>query len=244
MLGNKEQLDCSIVAKRIAIPTLAALVLAGCSLGLDKEIEQCNAGVRAACRVVAEAGSSSERITSVGGRRILEEEISAIKAKEAELSRKKAEEARIAAEKATWGQWEYSTDEDMASGKKGKSATLLSENKLSLGFPYEGEQNGRLTLRQHPRHGFDVIISIEKGQILCSEYSNPFVLVRFDGGGMQRYECAEAADYDSTYTFLRNAEGFESQMRNAKTAYITLTLYQEGTKTLKFKVKGFDASKV
>ena len=108
------------MASRIAISTIAALVLSGCTVGLDQEINQCNAGLRTACRVIAIDGNQIERITTASGKRILDEEVSALKAEKAELERKKEEEARIAAEKATWGQWSYSNDEDMASGKKGK----------------------------------------------------------------------------------------------------------------------------
>jgi len=230
--------------KRIGATTLIALGLWGCAPSMEKEIEQCNLGVRKACGELAEAGNSGTKVTTEIGKKILQEELAQIKARAAELERKKAETARIEAEKATWGQWDYSVDEDMASGKRGKSATLLSENQLNLGFPYEGEQYGRLMLRQHPRYGFDVIISIQKGQILCSEYSNPYVLVRFDNGPVQKFECAEPEDHDSTYTFLRNEESFESQVKYAKMAYITLTLYQEGSQTLKFKVKGFDPTKI
>jgi len=232
------------MSRKLGLSILAMLALTGCGLNYDLEVRQCNEGSRKACEVIARTKIATERVTTASGKKLLQEEISTIKAKEDKLAKEKVEAARIAAEKATWGDWIYSVDDDQASGKKGKSATLSSENTLDFSFPYGGEQHGSLMIRQHPRYGFDAIVSIEKGQILCSTYSNPYILVRFDGGGVQRFECQEAADRDSTYVFMTNAEAFESQMRRAKMVYITLTFYQEGSQTLKFKVKGFDPSKV
>ena len=101
-----------------------------------------------------------------------------------------------------------------------------------------------LTIRRHPRHGFDAYIKIDQGQILCNEYMNPYVLVRIDDGTAQRLECAEPADHSSTTTFIRNADEFERVIKSGALAYITLTFYQEGNQTLKFKVKGYDPSKI
>lgn len=155
----------------------------------------------------------------------------------------KAQAARIAEEKASYGSWQYSTDEDMASGKTSSFAGLKSENTLDLGFPYQGPQFAQLTLRRHPRYGFDAFISIDKGQILCNEYTNPHILVRFDKSDVQQFECAEPSDNSSTHAFIRNADEFERGLKGASTAYITLTLYQEGSQSLKFKVKGYDSSR-
>ena len=161
-----------------------------------------------------------------------------------EVQAAKAKADRIKAEKASLGDWQYSTNDDMATGKKSSSATLQSENTLSFGFPYEGSQFARLTLRRHPRYGFDAFISINEGQILCNNYTNPYILVRFDDGNMQQFECAEPADNSSTYSFIRNAAQFERALKKASVAYITLTFYQEGSQALKFKVKGYDSSKI
>lgn len=149
-----------------------------------------------------------------------------------------------AAEKATWGQWTYSSDEDMATGKKSYTATLDSENTVDFDFPYSGPQYGQLMLRNHPRYGFDAIVSIQKGQILCSEYSNPYVLVRFDNGSPIKYECSAPADSNTVHSFISDADSFTQQMKSASVAYITLTFYQEGSQTFKFKVKGYDESKL
>ena len=64
------------------------------------------------------------------------------------------------------GKWEYRDYEDKASGKTAFKASLLSENKINLSFPYSGSQNGTLSVRNHPRWGKNIFLKIEKGQIL------------------------------------------------------------------------------
>lgn len=160
------------------------------------------------------------------------------------INKAKAEAARIAAEKATYGAWNYSRNEDMATGKMSSTASIQSENSLSFGFPYQGTQFANLTLRKHPRYGFDAYISIGQGQILCNEYSNSYILVRFDNGNSRQYECGQPQDNSSTITFIRNAGEFERALKGASIAYITLTFYQEGNQTLKFKVKGYDPTRI
>lgn len=162
----------------------------------------------------------------------------------AEVQVAKAKAERIKAEKASLGDWQYSTDEDMASGKKSSSASLQSENTLSFRFPYEGSQFAQLTLRRHPRYGLHAFISIGEGQILCNDYTNPYILVRFDDGEVRKFECAAPSDNSTTHSFIRNAAQFERALKKASVAYITLTFYQEGSQALKFKVKGYDSSKI
>ena len=62
------------------------------------------------------------------------------------------------------GQWEYRDYEDKASGKTTFKASLSSENKINLSFPYSGFQNGTLSVRKHPRWGKDIYLKIEKEQ--------------------------------------------------------------------------------
>jgi len=170
-----------------------------------------------------------------------EAEIAAAEKKRADL--KKKEEAERA-ERATWGDWRYFTRTDDATGKPYKLAELDAENNFNLSSPYDGLQRAELTLRAHPRWGFDAIVGIDRGQILCGSYSNTTVLVRFDDGPAVPYSCGEPADHSSEYVFIRNAKQFEAGMKRANMAYITIRLYQGGSQTMKFKVKGYDSGKV
>jgi hypothetical protein len=169
------------------------------------------------------------------------------KEKEKAEIKAKAEAKRLAAERAeraTWGDWSYNQFTDDATGKSYKRASVRSENSINLGFPYSGAQYGTLYLRQHPRWGFDAFVAIRQGQILCGEYRNTSILIRFDEGPAVKYGCNEPADLSSETLFIRDAQNFEVGLKRAQKAYITLNLYQGGQKTFVFKVKGYDSGKV
>ena len=158
---------------------------------------------------------------------------------------KAEEQKRIAAERATWGKWSYTEFTDDASGKKGKRATLLSENTVELSFPYSGPQYGTLQIRNHPRYGFHVIFMIEKGQIVSStSWDNETMVIRFDDGQATTWSYGEPSDNSSEYAFIQPEGRFEAMMKKAKKVYITPTIYQAGSRTFRFNVKGYDASKI
>ena len=115
---------------------------------------------------------------------------------------------------------------------------------MNFDFPYSGIQYGTFTVRNHPRFGVDAYLSIREGQLLCDSYSNTNVLVRFDDGPATHYRCGEPADHSSTYVFIHNVAGLEARMKAAKKMYVTVSVYQEGSRTWEFNVKGYDRSKV
>lgn len=49
-------------------------------------------------------------------------------------------------------------------GKTQFSAMVASSNTVEFGFPYGGEQHGRLRLRIHPQHGKDVQAGLDHGK--------------------------------------------------------------------------------
>lgn len=151
-----------------------------------------------------------------------------------------AEKERLAAEEAkTFGAWQYRSTDDPMTSKTSYFATLQSENTLSFDFPYQGEQYGTLTMRNHPKQGRDVIISIEKGQILCRSYSDCTIGVRFDDDAAVTYTGIEAADNSSEYFFLETYSKFKEKMKTAKRLRVQFMVHQEGKVTLEFNVKGF-----
>ena len=74
------------------------------------------------------------------------------------------------------GKWEYRDYEDKASGKTAFKASLLSENKINLSFPYSGSQNGTLSVRNHPRWGknifYDLSASVSLHPTKCLDLIN------------------------------------------------------------------------
>tara|TARA_B100000524_G_C23520005_1_gene323796 strand:+ start:72 stop:698 length:627 start_codon:yes stop_codon:yes gene_type:complete len=139
------------------------------------------------------------------------------------------------------GKWEYTDYIDEASGKTAYKASLLSENKINLSFPYSGSQNGTLSVRNHPRWGKDIYLKIKKGQILSIDgysYDNKYFLVRFDDGDVKRWNYVGSSDQSSDIIFISNEKKFLKQLTTANEIYITINLYQDGQYTFVFDPKG------
>ena len=135
------------------------------------------------------------------------------------------------------GKWEYRDYEDKASGKTASKASLLSENKINLSFPYQGFQNGTLSVRNHPRWGKNIYLKIEQGQILSIDgysYDNKYFLVRFDDGDVKKWNYVGSSDQSSDIIFISNEKKFLKQLTTANKIYITINLYQDGQRTLCF----------
>lgn len=135
--------------------------------------------------------------------------------------------------------WRYSSRQDEMTSGKIREATVDSTNQLEFKFPYSGAQNATLELRQHPRFGKDVIVSIERGQFICS-VTGCSVLVRFDDGPSMRFNATGPSDYSSTALFISPYNKFYSNLIKAKQVRVSANFYQEGNQTLRFTVTGLD----
>ena len=140
--------------------------------------------------------------------------------------------------------WSYDSDAEGMSGKSVRTASVTSSNTVSLGFPYAGEQHGRIALRKHPRWGNDVIFSIEQGQILCHSYGDCRVGVRFDDGKIQHVTGNPPEDGSSETVFLPMYGTFLKQLKTAKKLRIEVQIYDNGSNVFEFDVAGFDAAKL
>jgi hypothetical protein len=89
--------------------------------------------------------------------------------------------------------WTYDTSKDEMRGGVERFASLDAENTVKLDFPY-GEQRGRILIRQSPRFGFDIMVGVPSGQIMCNSYTNSHINVKFDDGPIQRFGCTDASD--------------------------------------------------
>lgn len=141
------------------------------------------------------------------------------------------------------GQWGYASREEGMSGKSVRTASVLSTNTINLDFPYTGSQHATLELRRHPRWGNDVILSIERGQLLCHSYGDCAIGVRFDDGKLLRFDGNPPADNSTEYTFIPAFSTFMKQLPKTKKVRIEVQIYQAGSQVFEFDVSGFDASK-
>lgn len=141
---------------------------------------------------------------------------------------------RIAAPLTTSTNWNYSSETDQMNGSTIKYATLHSDDSLNLGFPYQGLNQGEITIRYRKKEGLNVIFKIAKGQIICSSYDGCALLVRFDDAQPVRFAALEPDDHSSNVLFIRNEARFVELARKAKQIRVAATYFQNGTQVLSF----------
>lgn len=140
-------------------------------------------------------------------------------------------------------QWSYYQSDDSMGKGVISQAYVSSSNSVNFDFPYAGAQHATLRLINNPRHGKDVMFSIEKGQILCHSYEDCTVLVRFDDEKATKYSAVGPADNSTETIFIRNYGRFVEKMLKAKQVRISTNIYQQGAPVFEFDVSGFDQNK-
>lgn len=135
---------------------------------------------------------------------------------------------------SAYADWEYDASIEKMTGKKNATATITSDNQLSFGFPYAGSNFGFLLVRQHPQYGLDVVVSIGKGQMLCSSYGGCPVKVKFDNAPPVTFSGNGPADHSSTSIFLDNPQRFIAAAKKAKKILVQFNAYQNGAPVLEF----------
>ncbi|AVQ80897.1 MULTISPECIES: hypothetical protein [unclassified Variovorax] len=129
--------------------------------------------------------------------------------------------------------WNYDSSTDKMTGKKSASAQTVSDNSLSFGFPYQGVNRGNLIVRQHPQYGLDVLITIDKGQMLCSSYDCK-VSIKFDDAPPVKFSGSGPADHSSQTIFIEGAAKFIASAKKAKKILVQFNAYQNGAPVLEF----------
>lgn len=140
-------------------------------------------------------------------------------------------------------QWEYRISEDSIADGFNHSAFLSSSNTVNFSSPYSGAQRAELMLREHVRFGEDVLISIDKGQLLCRPYRNCVVLIRFDDQEAQEYPVSKSSDGGSDVLFIGNYSRFLENLAEADRLRIAVEVYKEGAQVFDFDISGFDPGK-
>lgn len=129
--------------------------------------------------------------------------------------------------------WEYFIDTDEMRETKNRYAQLEGSNTINLEFPY-GEQRGRLMLRQSAQYGFDILVGVRSGQIMCNSFSNTHISVKFDDGPIQRYGCVDASDGTSNMVFVEGAQGFLNKLKKSEKMIVEAEFYRDGMQQLTF----------
>jgi hypothetical protein len=134
---------------------------------------------------------------------------------------------------SAFAQWRYSEIDDPMTSAKGHMALAQSDNTLALGFPYQGQNNGHIMVRQAPRSGLNVMFGVDKGQFACG-IDDCSLLIRFDDTPPVRYHAVPPASHDSNKLFLSRESDFVARARKAKSIRIEATMYQSGSQILVF----------
>lgn len=152
--------------------------------------------------------------------------------------RAEAERQRRISEIQAFGlKWRYSEAMEQMGRGVVKHAQVNSLNEISFEFPYRGAQRATLWLRSHPKHGKDVMLSVQRGQFLC-DIGGCTVAVRFDEGRVQSFSAAGPADHSTTTLFLSGHDRFVSAAKRSKRVAIEATFFREGTRVFKFDIDG------
>lgn len=132
------------------------------------------------------------------------------------------------------GKWSYSEQKDEMRGAVTRFAELDAENTIQLDFPY-GEQRGRMLVRQSPQFGFDILVGVPSGQIMCHSFSNSRINVKFDDGPIERFACTDASDGTNNMVFVRNARGFLAKLKKSERVVIEAEFFQNGMQQMVFE---------
>lgn len=143
----------------------------------------------------------------------------------------------LVAASAASAQWSYKALADPMNGGQTNTAAVESQDSLKLAFPYSGKNHGRFIVRQHPRHGLDVIFQVDKGQLMC-RVSGCSLLVKFDDGKPIAFAAVGADDNASNVIFLTNSKRFVESARKASRILAQPTLFQNGSQVLTFETPG------
>lgn len=136
---------------------------------------------------------------------------------------------------AALADWQYQHETDKMTGKEARHALAESNNTLSLAFPYSGRNHGNLQVRQHPKYGLDVIVYVDKGQLLCRSHDDSCaVMIKFDDAQPIHFSGTPSADHDSKVIFLRDARRFINRAQKAKRILVQVSVFQNGDQILEF----------
>jgi hypothetical protein len=155
-----------------------------------------------------------------------DQSISADKAANTELSRPNSK-------------WSYNTEQDEMRGGESRFASLDAENTINLDFPY-GEQRGQILIRDSAKFGFDILVGVPSGQVLCNSFQDTYLSVKFDNGGIERFGCTDASDGTNNMVFLNSEKRFLEKLKKSKKLIVEAEFFQNGVQQMTFDTANLD----
>lgn len=130
-------------------------------------------------------------------------------------------------------QWSQRTISDPMSDTKVRTFTARSLNAHNLAAPYQGATRASLVLRQEGDEIPDVILMIDRGQLLCRPRCD--LRIRFDDNPPQDWGANPSGDGSPEIAFLGGESFFLELLRTAKRVRIEAPIYREGLRVWEFK---------
>lgn len=134
--------------------------------------------------------------------------------------------------------WSWEKNTDLMTNKIVITAQTNSNNSHDLHPPYGNLVRATLVIRNHPRYGKDVLMKIDRGQILCKSYSPCTVLVKFDEKPPVKFTGTGPSDHSTETVFINGAfSRFISESKKSKKATIEVPLFQDGQLAWEFDIR-------
>jgi len=144
--------------------------------------------------------------------------------------------------------WSYGSASDpMVTNGVNRFASIMSTNSVNFGFPYSGDQSAILHIRKNAEGGgYDVFITIDKGQLLSGDQGD--ITVKVDNDPAMHLPASSPNDNSTTALFIDSSPAFFppflARLEHAKTLKVQVTAYQNGNPVFVFNVSGFDLKKL
>ena len=134
--------------------------------------------------------------------------------------------------------WSYDTKRDELRNADITTASVTSNNSVSLGSPY-GTIKMTMQVRQHPEYGLDVIFMADAGQILCPSYNGCTGKISFDGK-LESLSAVGSADHNSEVIFAQYGKAIRDKIAKSDKVIVEVPMYQAGNPQFVFDTAGFE----
>lgn len=135
--------------------------------------------------------------------------------------------------------WTYDSQKDAMRNQTSYYACTSTTNSMEFSYPYNGGSTANLCLRQSPKSGNDVYLSVSKGQFYCASYDGCTIHAKFDDGPVVALHANEASGGDTSVIFITGYKRFSERLKKAKHLFIEAEFYQDGRRQMEFDVQGY-----
>ena len=133
--------------------------------------------------------------------------------------------------------WKITSEIDEMTDSKSIWASIRSDNFVNQDFPYEGDTYAQITVRYRKKDGYQVLVSIDMGQIFGNQFSGQnYINVRFDQNEAKKYYFNEPADGSAETVFLKNQKDFIEKCKKSHDIKMEIPLFQGGSPLFTFHV--------